>query len=353
MKKRIAFKKRYSAPPSQWDRPRLQDILHEMKGKRILVIGDVGIDRYTIGTAERISPEAPVPIVLVEKELFKLGLAANVADNVKALGGRPVLTGVVGRDRTGDDFKKLLVSSGIPSSHLVTDSSRRTVLKDRIVSERQQLLRVDFENTTPIGAKIQEAVLKKVRQLVKKSDAVILEDYSKGLLKAESVKAIVAMAKKAGKITLADPNSKTPLSVYQGVTVLTPNKMEAEFLSGISIIDDRSLLRAGMAILKKTRCRNVVLTRGKDGMAVFSSLSSRQGQCQFIPTFAKEVYDVSGAGDTVVSVLALALAAGSTMEEAAILANLAAGVEVGKRGTATVSTDEIFVALEFFGTVAV
>ena len=168
--------------PASWDRTRLKLILKAFSGKKILVIGDVGVDRYTIGTVERISPEAPVPIVLVQEERLKLGLAANVADNVHTLGAVPYLTGVVGADRTAEDFKKLLKESGIQSKDLIVDKGRRTVLKERIVSERQQLLRVDYESVHVVDQKIEKQLMQKINRLIRQCDAVLLEDYAKGLL---------------------------------------------------------------------------------------------------------------------------------------------------------------------------
>lgn len=336
--------------PEQWNRYKLKRLLSDFAGKRILVIGDVGVDRYTIGLVERISPEAPVPIVFVEDEKLKLGLAANVADNIQTLGGKPLLTGVVGADRTADDFRGLLKKNGIESTHLVEDRARRTVLKERIVSERQQLLRVDYETVSGISPQVEARVLSKIRQLIAKSDAVILEDYAKGLLSPRLAEEIFATARKRGKIVAVDPNMKTPAGTYRGATVLTPNTKEAEKLSGVSIQDEASLFQAGTRILELTQAEHVVITRGKDGMAIFTAGSS---EVHSIPTYAREVYDVSGAGDTVISVLTLALAAGAGIDEAAVLGNLAAGVEVGKSGTATVTPDEIALAMEFFEAIGV
>jgi D-glycero-beta-D-manno-heptose-7-phosphate kinase len=343
-------KQRAKQVSRQVTRERLEEILTGIAGRRVLVIGDVGVDRYTIGSVERISPEAPVPIVFVEEELNKLGLAANVADNVKALGGIPLLTGIVGRDRAAEDFRALLVKAGVGGSHLVVDPMRRTVLKERIVSERQQLLRVDYETAGAVSAKAEKALIAKIGKLAGACDAIILEDYAKGLLNEKVAGAVFSAAKRHGRIVAVDPNAKTGISLYRGSTVLTPNTKEAEKLSRISIVDTPSLLEAGRRILKATSARHVVITRGKDGMAIFSAGIS---EASFIPTYAREVYDVSGAGDTVISVLTLALSAGASIEEAAILGNLAAGVEVGKRGTATVSPDEIRLAMEFFSAVGI
>ncbi|MCM2278205.1 MAG: D-glycero-beta-D-manno-heptose-7-phosphate kinase [Oligoflexia bacterium] len=333
--------------PSHWNLKRLRELLHRKLFGRILVIGDVGLDRYTIGAVERISPEAPVPIVHVREEKLKLGLAANVADNIQTLGGEPWLVGLVGKDAAARDFRKMLRSTRIGHGHLVEDASRRTVLKERVVSERQQLLRVDYEDTHPISREMEEAVLAKVEELAKRADAVIVEDYAKGLINQRVARQIFAAAKRNGKIVTVDPNLRTPVEVYRGASVLTPNTNEAERLSGVQIRGEASLIQAGSSILRAANARHVVITRGKDGMAIFSA---GRADVRLIPTYAKEVYDVSGAGDTVISVLTLALAGGATIEEAAVLGNLAAGVEVGKRGTATVTPLEIESALEFLVT---
>ena len=322
---------------------RLREILRELRGKRVLVVGDVGVDRYTHGVVERISPEAPVPIVLVEHEQHKLGLAANVADNLKVLGGEPLLVGVVGRDRGAQDFRKLLRSSGIAPAHLIEDPARRTVLKERIVSDRQQLLRVDYESLGPVGPLTNRKVLTLVARLMARADAVIVEDYAKGLLDRAAFAQIYRLAKRAGKIAATDPNAKTPATHYRGAWVLTPNTREAEALAGFRIRDASTLLRAGKVMLDATSARHVVVTRGKEGMAIFSR--GVQG-ARLIPTYAREVYDVSGAGDTVIAVLTLALSAGASIVEAAVLGNVAAGIEVAKRGTATVASEEILQELD-------
>jgi D-glycero-beta-D-manno-heptose-7-phosphate kinase len=336
--------------PSYWNPIRLNEILRQSKGKKVMVVGDVGIDRYTIGTVERISPEAPVPIVLVQEEKLKLGLAANVADNITALGGIPLLIGVVGKDREAHDFKELLRLRKISGSYLIMDSSRRTALKERVVSESQQLLRVDYETLYSISASTEKQILKKIHLLLPEVDAIIVEDYAKGLLTENLCRSIFSLAKKAKKLIAVDPNLKTPLEYYREATLLTPNTKEAEYLSGISIRNEESLRQAGFIILKSTLAKFVVITRGKDGMAIFTRGSS---EVRLIPTYTREVFDVSGAGDTVISVLMLALVSGATIEEASILGNLAAGVEVGKRGTATVSPQEIRMALNFFRTVGI
>lgn len=328
-----------------WNRDRLTSLLEKFPGNKVGVVGDVGVDRYTRGVVERISPEAPVPIVLVEDEELKLGLAANVAENLQVLGAVTYLTGVIGHDRNSADFRALLTESEISAEWLVEDSSRRTVLKDRIVSERQQLLRVDHETLRPISSETEKSTLTQIRKYLSQLQALILEDYAKGLFNESFSQTLIREARASQILTLVDPNLHTPLSAYRGADLMTPNRKEAEHLSGIKINDEASLLQSGRRLLETSECAHVVITLGKDGMALFSKGVTEVKQ---IPTYAREVYDVSGAGDTVIAVLALALGAGATLEEACILSNLAASVEVRKRGTATVSRKEILEEMEFF-----
>jgi D-beta-D-heptose 7-phosphate kinase/D-beta-D-heptose 1-phosphate adenosyltransferase len=227
----------------------------------------------------------------------------------------------------------------------VVEASRRTILKERVVSETQQLLRIDYESPHRVKPMAEQRLLKKVALLLPKVDAVIIEDYAKGLLSGPLMQKLFSMASRAGKVVAVDPNMRTPVGDYRGADILTPNTREAEQLSGILIRDRASLVKAGFSILKTTRSKWVVVTLGKEGMAIFTRGSHL---VRLIPTYAREVFDVSGAGDTVIAVLVLALAAGASIEEASVLGNLAAGVEVGKRGTATVSPDEIRAALRSF-----
>ena len=341
---------KYRASPLEFrarDRAHLTKCLQRFRAKRILVIGDVGVDRYTIGRVERISQEAPVPIVLVESEKLKLGLAANVSDNIYALGGVSLLVGLTGKDPGAADLKRMLRKIKVETSHLISERSRQTIIKDRIVTERQQLLRVDYEDASlRPNPKTEAKILEQVDALIESVDAIVLQDYAKGLFTAELGAHVFALASRYGKCVAVDPNSKTNVQAYRGASVLTPNKEEAESLAGLKIKDESTLFEAGGRILKSTEAQHVVITRGKEGMAVFSLGSSN---CRIIPTFARDVYDVSGAGDTVISVLSLALASGSAIEDAALLANLAAGIEVGKRGTATVSVKEIREAMKQAG----
>jgi len=331
----------------KWNSDRLKVVVKGLGGKKVLVIGDVGVDRYVTGKVERISPEAPVPIVNVTREFLKLGLAANVADNVCALSSKADLVGVIGEDRGAQDLTNLLKEAKISVAGLVKDGRIRTTLKERILGENQQLLRIDYETARTVHAVTERIILNRVQKLIRHCDVVILEDYAKGFFTPGLFRDIFTAAKNAKKWVAVDPNGKTPLSWYRfgEGTLFKPNLKEAEQLTGLKIKDEATLKVAGSDLLKKTGASSVVITRGKDGMAIFQKGS--RGVVH-VPTFVREVYDVSGAGDTVISVLALALAAGASTEDAAIVANLAAGVEVSKRGTATVSQDEILSSMEFF-----
>jgi D-beta-D-heptose 7-phosphate kinase/D-beta-D-heptose 1-phosphate adenosyltransferase len=235
------------------------------------------------------------------------------------LGADPLLCGVIGKDRAATDFKELLRAGRMTPDYLTVDSGRRTVLKERIVSDRQQLLRVDYEDVHPVTAKVESSIYSNITAALKKSDAVILQDYAKGMISDRFSKKIFEAA-------------------YRGAYILTPNRSEAEALSGVKIGDGASLSEAGHKLLAGTDAPHVVITLGKDGMAVFER---GRFEAEIIPTFAREVYDVSGAGDTVISMLTLALTVGASVTEAAVLGNLAAGVVVGKRGTATTTPREI------------
>jgi rfaE bifunctional protein kinase chain/domain len=340
--------KKYTFQTLQLDsfsKTHLMRFVRDWSTKRVSVVGDLGIDRYTQGVVERISPEAPVPVVLVQSETLKLGLGANVADNLQALQAIPQLIGVVGRDRGAADLRALLKAANISARHLVADAARRTVLKERVVSEQQQLLRIDYESGHAISKQVEAQLIQKFKKACGSSDAVIIEDYAKGTISERIIQVMIGLSRKAGQVVAIDPNMRTPVHYYEGASLLTPNTQEAEYLSGIQIEDAESLVAAGICLLDAVKAEHVVITRGKEGMAIFTRGSS---QVQLIPTYAQEVYDVSGAGDTVISVLVLALCAGANIQEACILGNLAAGVEVGKRGTATVSPEEIEIALNYF-----
>ena len=316
----------------------LRKILDRFNTQSIAVLGDVGLDRYTLGRVERISPEAPVPVVAVEREWLKLGLAANVAENLRVLGLDCEILGVIGKDRNGEDFKSLCSERGLGLEGCLEIAGRRTVLKERIVTEQQQLLRVDYETSASLEKNDCQSLLDALKALKKKAKILIVEDYAKGLISSSLFKEVVNIWNDEEHRVFVDPNSKTDLKTYVGASVLTPNRKEAEALIGFLFKTEADLERGGRAILDRTQADTVIITRGKEGMTAFVKDDPK---ALTIPTFAREVYDVSGAGDTVIALLAAAFSAGASLKEAMILANVGAGIVVGKRGTATVSRDEI------------
>lgn len=327
-------------------RARFEEITAKIKSKNVLILGDVGVDRYTIGTASRLSPEAPVPVLLVTSQTDKLGMAANVADNVRAFGARPQLASLVGEDRVCDELFALLKSSGIDSGQVFRHASRRTSLKERVIAQPQHIVRIDHEKPEPLSKEAEALFLQKALPLVNRCDAVILEDYAKGVLTEGVLSAVIAEAKKHGKLLTADPTTivRRPVD-YRGVSLFKPNRDEASRLSGIDIRDESSLSRAGEFFLSELDAAMVVITQGAAGMTLFT----KGEKPVTIPTFASAVYDVSGAGDTVISMLTLGISCGATLTESAVLANFAAGVEVSKQGTATVTLTELEEHMNRFG----
>ncbi len=319
---------------------RARTIMDNLRGARILVIGDLIMDHFIWGRVQRISPEAPVPVVEVTSESLLLGGSANVVNNIHSLGGRCLVAGVVGRDEDGAKLLKFLKDRGISTEGIVVDRKRPTTIKTRIIAHSQQVVRFDRENRDGISQDTLRRVMKYVKKAVKSVDLVIISDYAKGLITAPLMEETLALAKKSSKPIIVDPKVEH-FDYYAGVTVVTPNNVEASQASGIEIVDEESLHRAGEVLYNRLGCRALLITRGEQGMSIFES-----DEQTHIPTVAREVYDVSGAGDTVVGVMGLALAAGADFKEAAVIANFAAGIVVGKVGTATVSPDELREALE-------
>jgi rfaE bifunctional protein kinase chain/domain len=314
-------------------------LVERMRGRSILVVGDLMIDEWIWGTVTRISPEAPVPVVAVTDHSFTLGGAGNVANNLVALGARVEFVGTVGDDTFAADVRRMLREESVDDRGVLTVSDRPTTRKTRIVAHNQQVVRADWEEAAPLSADDRAQLVGYVRERVAACDAVILSDYAKGLLSDEVVQAARACA-----LVLADPKPQN-LDIFSGVTCVAPNEHEAAAASGIPITDDASLVRAGRALLERLKCKYVVITRGEHGMSLFGS----RGERFDIPSVARKVFDVSGAGDTVIAVLSLALAGGANIESAMQLANFAAGAVVEKLGTATASGDEILALIEHGG----
>jgi D-beta-D-heptose 7-phosphate kinase/D-beta-D-heptose 1-phosphate adenosyltransferase len=308
---------------------------------RVLILGDVMLDRFVYGRVERMSPEAPIPVLSIERETAMPGGAGNVARNVAALGGSAVLVGLVGQDAAGAELTRLLAAVAGVTPDLVVAADRPTTEKVRYVAERQQLLRTDRERGGPAGAS-GAALLEAFHRRLADADAVVLSDYAKGVLCDEVLDAAIALARAAGKPIVADPKHRD-LRRYDGVTLVTPNRGEAAAATGESGEEDAPTAAAAAAILAAAPSIGAVLvTRGARGM----TLAPRGAVPVHIRTAAREVFDVSGAGDTVVATLALALAAGCGFEPAARLANAAASIAVAKSGTAAVRADELSAALQ-------
>lgn len=314
--------------------------LPTLANKRVLVVGDVGIDKYVWGDVKRISPEAPVPVLEVTSEEARIGMAANVAANVQSLGGQAILVGVVGRDSAGEELSSLLKAQGVSSEHLVIDPERPTTRKMRALSSHHHLLRIDYEHKKILDSDIEKKVLLKVAEVMPHVESVILEDYAKGVLSENLMAQIIAMAKASKKMVFADPHRTTPLNFYSGVDVFKPNRDEAYVLLGRALDDFRdhpdSLFLVGEELRKRTRAETVIVTRGREGMSLFSAT-----EVVNMPTTAVAVADVTGAGDTVSAAIGLGCAAGFDLAEACVLANFAAGIVVGKIGCATCTPQEI------------
>jgi rfaE bifunctional protein kinase chain/domain len=326
---------RYNCDPEA-----LINAIHGFSGKRILVLGDLMLDRFIWGSVSRISPEAPVPVVEIKKESTCLGGAANVASNIRSLGGIPVPLGIIGADYEGDRLRDEFRSLGSPTGGLVVDKGRPTSIKTRIIAHHQQVCRTDREDKSPLSPSLQSRIVDKFKTLLRSVDAVIVSDYAKGLLSTSLLKQTLPLAKAAGKIVCIDPKFRD-FSVYRPATIITPNTTEAEHASGASIAGRQDLIRAGKKILRRSGIEHLLITRGEEGMALFES----NARITHIPTVAQEVFDVTGAGDTVISTLALSLASGLTILSAAVLSNIAAGIVVGKLGTASASPDELITAI--------
>jgi D-glycero-beta-D-manno-heptose-7-phosphate kinase len=319
-------------------RARLEELLGAMQGRRIAIVGDAMLDVYLRGDVDRISPEAPVPVVRVRERRFALGGAANVAQNVAASGAVPLLVATVGGDAAGTRLREMLRGVGSDDRTLL-DIARPTTTKTRIVARAQQMVRFDEEEDGDLGPDESQRIQELVIQAIGESDALILEDYNKGLLVAPLILAAIAQAQARSIPVVVDPKFRNFFS-YRGATIFKPNRRELEAALGAAVhLDDTGALPDA---LERLGAANLLLTLGEGGMALVES----GGRVHRIPAAAREVYDVVGAGDTVTAYLATALAAGATALEAALVANYAGGVEVGKLGAATVSGAEI---LDAFG----
>ncbi|HKA24136.1 MAG TPA: D-glycero-beta-D-manno-heptose-7-phosphate kinase [Candidatus Eisenbacteria bacterium] len=311
-------------------------LIEALRGRRVLVLGDAMLDRYLWGRVERISPEAPVPVVDVERESFSLGGAANVAHNITALGGEAVLLSVVGEDASGEQIRSVLARAGVRAESVVADPERRTTVKTRILAHQQQVVRADEEDTEPVRGPALRRLLATLERLAPEVDAIVVSDYGKGVVHPETIRPAISLAR-AHQVTVSVDPKQDHFPSYQGATVLTPNQLEAGQAFGRRIVDEASLAEVGWGLRERCDLDCLVVTRGPDGMSLFE----RSGRHTHLPTVAREVFDVTGAGDTVVAVMALALAAGADFVTAASLANHAAGRVIRHAGTAVVSAEEL------------
>jgi D-beta-D-heptose 7-phosphate kinase/D-beta-D-heptose 1-phosphate adenosyltransferase len=314
----------------------IAQFLKRCRGAVVGVAGDVMLDRFVWGKVTRISPEAPVPVVTIEREDYHLGGAANVARNLASLGGRPLLLGIVGEDEAGGALRRTLEERGLSPAALLSDPARRTTVKTRIIAHGQQVVRADWESTDDIAEGMESRILGLLEDVVPRSKALVLSDYSKGALTPKVIERAIAASRQRGVPILVDPKVHR-YRLYRGVTLVTPNLNEAARFTGIEIRSEGDLDRAADSILEDLECDAVLITRGEQGM----SLYERGRPPLHIATAAREVFDVTGAGDTVIATAALALACGESLSRAAELSNLAAGIVVGKLGTATVLPEEL------------
>jgi len=317
---------------------RAAELVSRFRERRIVVYGDVMLDEFVWGDVTRISPEAPVPVVEIRRESAHLGGAANVLSNLRALGVRSSLVGVVGQDRAGERVRAELRESGAldAEDNLVVDVSRPTTVKTRIIAHSQLVVRADRERRTPLDATVEERVVETLRRLLRDADALVVSDYDKGAVTPSALDEVLTAAEAAGVPVLIDPKIRN-FDSYRPATLVTPNHHEALKVTNTEDDTDEGMARAARLIRERLGCRSVLITRGERGMM----LLEEDGEPVYVPTAAREVFDVTGAGDTVIATLAASVAAGATLPEAAMLANHAAGIVVGKIGTATASADEL------------
>ncbi len=315
---------------------RTATLVQAMKGRRIVVVGDIMLDHFLWGDVHRISPEAPVPIVHVQRESYHPGGCGNVAANLAALGAKPLVVAPVGLDRAGKSLQDELERLGIDPSHLLESSSRVTTKKTRIVAHHQQVVRFDRERQQNLDGEMEARLIEQATELLRNADAIVFSDYDKGALTQRVVETLLLLARKSERVAAVDPKPRL-FPFYRGATLVTPNLTEASRAVDSPIRTDDDVLRAGRQIREMLGADGVLITRGEQGMSLFEA----EERVTHIPATAHEVFDVTGAGDTVIATAVLGLAAGGTLLESAMLANSAAGIAIGKLGTATVSREEL------------
>ena len=314
----------------------LKQYIQRFPQASVLVVGDLILDHYVMGKVSRISPEAPVPVVHVESESLRLGGAANVFNNILALGGKADLCGVIGADESGRLLMKELGAKRSGRGGVVIDHDRPTTRKSRVIAHHQQIVRYDVEGRHELKAALQRRILQYVESRLRELTCVVVSDYAKGVISAGLMSELTRLAALRKVPVIVDPKVEH-FGYYKGVTVITPNHLEATQASGVHGDDDQAINEAGAMIRQRLGCQSVLITRGEKGMSLYEA----DGASWHLPTQARQVYDVTGAGDTVIGTLALALSTGASIKNGAILANHAAGIVVGMVGTATVSPEQL------------
>jgi rfaE bifunctional protein kinase chain/domain len=314
----------------------LREYIDRFSESRVLVVGDIIMDEYVWGSVSRISPEAPVPIVEVRGETKMLGGAANVIRNIATLGGTPILCGVIGNDRTGREILKEVDRMHLASDGIIIEEGRPTSLKTRVVAHDQQVVRIDREIRGDISPENIQRLLGFIKKNLDSVDAIVVSDYGKGVISGPLMKGLRQVIDDDSVIVAVDPKTGN-FEHYYGVDVITPNHNEAATFCRFEILDEQTLVKAGRHMLKELNCRSVLITQGKEGMTLFEN----GGDIIHIPANAKKVYDVTGAGDTVIGAFSLGLASGIDLTSAAIISNFAAGIVVGEVGTSAVSAEDL------------
>ncbi len=314
----------------------LSNIIDQFPGKRVLVVGDVMLDEYIWGKVRRISPEAPVPVVEVKEKTFMAGGAGNSASNIASLGGEVKIAGVIGEDSQAALFCGKLNALGVDTSGLTKDPVHPTITKTRVIANKQHVVRVDVEKREPLSKNVEENLLNALENQIQWAQIVVISDYGKHVVSNKIAQKVIQTAITEGKAVIIDPKGNN-YEKYKGATIITPNVMEAEMVLNREISSESDIQEAGKSLNQLINGKAILLTRGSEGMTLFYN----QGDTITIPAVARNLYDVTGAGDTVVATLAMALASDSTLEDGVYLANLAAGLVVEKLGTATVTCDEL------------
>jgi len=323
---------------------KIRKLIRNLERAKIMVVGDIMLDAYLRGKVGRISPEAPVPIVDVTGETYILGGAANVANNAQALGAQVFTLGVVGNDQASETVRTMFAEKKMKTEGLLVDPMRPTTIKTRVIAHNQQVVRIDRENRNMVAGETAAKIISFVQERIDTVGVVVLSDYAKGVLGEEVCRSIIKLAKSAGKVTIVDPKGNN-YAKYLNTDIITPNLKEVQEATGVIVTDSASLIEAGKKLFAKVRFqRAAIVTRGEDGMSIFQA----DGQLIHVTaTSASEVFDVTGAGDTVVATLAIALDSGFSLEEASVISNFAAGVVVRKVGTATASVKEVLQDIKY------